>query len=368
MKTIVGLFREYSDAENSIHELTRLGLAPSDVGLLEAANGHAPKPTMKELDLPGLGRVKANAPMMAFLNTRDARKDGSGVFGMLLRMGINRDDAAGYVEGIRHGDVFEAFDVRDEQEADALAIMHKHARAGLDELEQRRIGERHQETEGARLYSGEEEQRELVIPIIEEELYVGKREIPSGVRVDTHVTSEPVERTITLTEEHVDVERRPVDRLLDAAELERLGPNPDLFAERTIEMTAIAEEPFVNKRARVVEEVHIHKDRKERIETIRDTLRHTEVDVSETSGDATRFDGARYKDHFEKFYRAQNLSFEKVAPAYEFGERLRRRSSDGDWSAIESRISMNWERKNPGTWARFRDAIRAGWDNVADRR
>lgn len=374
MKTIVGLFRDYADAESSISDLTRLGLAPSDVGLLTAANGHARKATMRELELPDIGRVEANPPMVAFLNTREAKKDSSGVFGMLLRMGINRNDATGYVEGIRHGDVFEAFDVPDDKEGEALAIMRQHAKSELDDRPRRILEQRHMEERGLapdqfeQRTAGATEQTEIVIPVIEEELYVGKREEPAGVRVDTRVTSEPVERTISLLEERIDIERRRVDRLLDAETLQRLGERPDLFSERTFEMRAMGEEPYIEKRARVIEEIHIHKDRKERIETIRDTLRHTEVDINETSSEGSTLDAARFGEHYKKHYEPQKLSFDQVAPAYAFGERLRRRSSDGDWSAIESRISMNWERKNPGTWERFRDAIRAGWESISDKR
>ena len=50
-------------------------------------------------------------------------------------------------------------------------------------------------------------------------------------------------------------------------------------------MTETAEEAVVGKQARVVEEVRIGKDVSERAETIRDTVRHTEVEVEEIAGD-----------------------------------------------------------------------------------
>jgi hypothetical protein len=91
------------------------------------------------------------------------------------------------------------------------------------------------------------------------------------------------------------------------------------------------------------------------------------VHVSGAPGQVTSLDASRFREHFRTFYELQRPSFDSVAPAYEFGARLRRRSTDGDWSAIESRISMNWERKNPGS-GRFRDAIRAGWDSAGEKR
>jgi stress response protein YsnF len=51
------------------------------------------------------------------------------------------------------------------------------------------------------------------------------------------------------------------------------------FEERTIEVHQTAEEPVVNKTARVVEEVVVRKDATERTETVRDNVRWEEVDV-----------------------------------------------------------------------------------------
>ena len=49
-----------------------------------------------------------------------------------------------------------------------------------------------------------------VIPIAEEELHVGKREVSHGrVRIHSHVVERPVQEQVTLRDETVDVERRP---------------------------------------------------------------------------------------------------------------------------------------------------------------
>ncbi len=121
-----------------------------------------------------------------------------------------------------------------------------------------------------------------VIPIIEEELQVGKREVQGGgVRVQTHVTEKPVEEQVTLREEHVKVDRHPVDRAVTDSDLAN-------FKEGEINVTTRAEEPVVAKQARVVEEVEIGKEVTERQETVRDTVRRTDVDVEETGTDTTR--------------------------------------------------------------------------------
>ncbi len=61
---------------------------------------------------------------------------------------------------------------------------------------------------------------EVRVPIVEEQLNVGTREVESGgVRVSTRVEEVPVNEQVTLREETVDVHRRPVDRPASDADL-----------------------------------------------------------------------------------------------------------------------------------------------------
>ncbi|TDH62996.1 DUF2382 domain-containing protein [Dankookia rubra] len=115
---------------------------------------------------------------------------------------------------------------------------------------------------------------EASIPVIEERLRVGKREVGHGrVRIRSYVVETPVQEQVTLREEHVQVERRPVDRPLSGTEA--------AFGERTIEATERAEEAVIAKEARVTEEVSLRKTAEEHTETVRDTVRHTEVEVDD---------------------------------------------------------------------------------------
>jgi uncharacterized protein (TIGR02271 family) len=121
---------------------------------------------------------------------------------------------------------------------------------------------------------------EEVIPLVEERLRVGKQETSHGrVRIRSHVVETPVEEQVTLREEHVQVERRPADRPVGAAD-------DAAFGERTIEATETSEEAVVSKEARVREEVVVRKTAEDRTETVQDTVRRTEVDVEEERGRA----------------------------------------------------------------------------------
>jgi uncharacterized protein (TIGR02271 family) len=123
--------------------------------------------------------------------------------------------------------------------------------------------------------------QEQVIPVYEEELKVGKRQVEQGhVRVRVYTVEHPVQEGLTLREERVAVERRPVDR--------RVSEMPGgAFQERTVDVTTHREEPVVAKKAWVKEEIRVQKEGDQRTETVRDTVRHTEVDVEDDRGKAS---------------------------------------------------------------------------------
>ncbi|RYE78226.1 MAG: DUF2382 domain-containing protein, partial [Oxalobacteraceae bacterium] len=59
------------------------------------------------------------------------------------------------------------------------------------------------------------------IPVIEEQLEIGKRQVETGtVHVTSHIVETPVNESVTLREEHADIQRRPVDRPATEADLD----------------------------------------------------------------------------------------------------------------------------------------------------
>jgi uncharacterized protein (TIGR02271 family) len=120
--------------------------------------------------------------------------------------------------------------------------------------------------------------KEEVIPVFEEQLKVGKRVVEQGrVRVRVYTVERPVQEGVTLREERVAVERRPVDRPVS-------GMPGEPFQERTIDVTTHREEPVIAKEPRVKEEIVVRNEADERTETVRDTVRRTQVEV-EDDGD-----------------------------------------------------------------------------------
>lgn len=111
------------------------------------------------------------------------------------------------------------------------------------------------------------------IQLAEEKLRIGKRDVSHGrVRVRSYVVETPVSEQVTLRDEHVSIDRHPVDRPVTAADA-------DLFRERTIEATESGEEAVVAKDVRIREEIALRKDVEQRTETVTDTVRRTEVEV-----------------------------------------------------------------------------------------
>ena len=121
---------------------------------------------------------------------------------------------------------------------------------------------------------------EQVIPVVEEELQVGKRRVErGGVRIYSRVVSEPVSESVSLHDERVVVDRRSVDRPATDADF--------TTGSGVVEVRAQGEEAVVGKRSRVVEEILVGKQASDRTQEISDTVRHTEVDVEETDGEIT---------------------------------------------------------------------------------
>jgi uncharacterized protein (TIGR02271 family) len=115
------------------------------------------------------------------------------------------------------------------------------------------------------------------IPLAEETLAVGKRAINRGTtRIRRYVVETPVEEQVALRDETVSVERRPVAAGRTVTDAD--------FTDKVIEVTETAEEAVVSKSARVKEEVVIHKEATERTETVRDTVRREDVEITKEPG------------------------------------------------------------------------------------
>ncbi|WP_435017802.1 DUF2382 domain-containing protein [Tundrisphaera sp. TA3] len=207
---------------------------------------------------------------------------------------------------------------------------------------------------------------EAVIPVVEEELKVGKRTVEKGgVQVKTSVVETPVETDVSLHEEHVKVKRRAVDRPVT-------GADAAAFQEGTIELKETVEEAVVAKSARVVEEIVLSKEGSDRTQTVRDKVRKTDVDVQEIDTPATvthetyETFSPQFEKHHKSHYAKGGSTYSEYTPAYRFGHTLGtdERYRTGTWATVEPEARRHWETKNEGTWEEFKDAVHHAWDKA----
>lgn len=239
----------------------------------------------------------------------DQSSGGGGEGRSLDNLYLSSDDRHAYGEGLRRGGFLLCAEVESGEDHDRIIqLLEESSSVDLDERQQSWKSEGWQPFAGAATSSTEgstasqiarnqemsgqatgasgnvvEEQR---IPIVEEELRVGKREVTrGGARVRSYVREIPVEEQVTLREEHVSVERRPVQQ----QGLQSTQNAEDLLQDREIEMRETSEEAVVQKVANVREELVVRKTAEEHVEQVSDTVRHTEVEVEEGAADRSAF-------------------------------------------------------------------------------
>jgi len=205
------------------------------------------------------------------------------------------------------------------------------------------------------------------IPVVQEDVKVGKRLVErGGVRVFSRVVETPVNETVNLREEHVNVERRPVDQPINPADV-------GAFKDKSIELRETAEEAVVQKSARVVEEVVVGKEVSQRQQQVQDTVRHTEVEVQPLQGTGTGTnldDDTYYRNDWQTNYASQGGTYDDYAPAYRYGYEMRRdpRYQGRDWNAVESDLRSDWDTRygssGASTWERMKAAVRSGWNRM----
>ena len=199
------------------------------------------------------------------------------------------EDAGTYAEAVRRGSTIVAVDANSDAEVEkATALMRELGSVDIDERASqwrsegwtgtaRDIGSEGRDVRGT--------EGETVMPVVREELQVGKRTIEGGgVRVVQRVAETPVSELVRLREERATIERRPADRPATEADLAN-------FKEGTVEVRERSEEAVVSKTARVVEEVVVGKEVSEREEAVSDTVRQTDVEVERLDAGAAATSG-----------------------------------------------------------------------------
>ncbi|MDB5594571.1 MAG: hypothetical protein JWM36_1532 [Hyphomicrobiales bacterium] len=289
-RTLTAFFDNRTDAEAAVARLVQIGISRSEIDLVEGQSQTA----------TGSATSDAN--------------ESPGFWASLERMFMPDEDRNTYAEGLRRGGYLVSVRSSDAQYEKALDILDDEGTINIDERANSwrsegwtgatpgyatgaaRMGTTG--TAGAGSTRGQPSalgtaaatgsrtgttardsatgmnREDEVIPVAEERLNIGKREEIAGrVRVRSYVVETPVHEQVNLRQEHVNVERRPVDRAASGTE--------GAFRDRTIDAVEKSERAVVNKEARITEEVVVRKSAENRTETVNDKLRKTQVEVED---------------------------------------------------------------------------------------
>jgi stress response protein YsnF len=253
-RTVVAVFRDRNSAQRAVDDLVSNGFSRSDVHLTTNDD---------------FASDAAYGNTMLRGEHHEHMHHGGGIGGFFRRLfgsdQVDEREERRYSDAVRRGHVVLTVHGDEERIRRAEDIFERYNPVDIDD-----------EGTGERV-ADVAEGREQVVPVVEEQLRVGKREERSPVRIYTRTVETPVEQDVELREERVRVDRRPADRPAEAGDFQH--------GDQVIEVTETIEQAVVDKERRVVEEVVVGKEATTRRETIRDTVRHTEVDVDPTDRD-----------------------------------------------------------------------------------
>ncbi|MEC4719748.1 YsnF/AvaK domain-containing protein [Noviherbaspirillum sp. CPCC 100848] len=375
--TVVGVYDNFSEAESAVQALLAAGFSRADVQL------------NPERDDEGTTSAGTSS------STSDAPSGIRGFFYSLFGGDENAGHHDTYAESVRRGSYVLTATVHSQEDVDrATGIMNSFNAVDIDERVShwKQQGWTSHDTSAPR-YTKDEIAKERAsyaslrstgtgtgtatgtttgetrIPVVEEQLQVGKREVQrGGVRVFQRVRQIPVSESVQLRDEEIKVERHAVDKPATQADLAAMK-------DGAIELRETDEEAVVAKTARVVEEVVIGKEVTQRTEDINDTVRRTDVEVEQlgvTSSGTSRLAGDdEFRRHWQTTYGSSGGRYEDYDDAYRYGTTMAGsdRYKNYQWSEVEPQLRSDWESSHPGsTWDKVKDAVRYGAERVTGNR
>ncbi|GAA4047129.1 hypothetical protein GCM10022409_36520 [Hymenobacter glaciei] len=281
-QTVVGLFNSASEAQQAVQQLMSAGFQQSNVDVAAQDARNAQRLTgatgttgsnNDPSDYQNTSGTAVEGAADAASRATGAAEDGVSRFFSNLFGGNDSDDTRAYVGATRGGSSVVTVHAASASEAErARDILDQYGAIDVrDQAQNQGYG-----MTGAQGYAANTDQAGAQkVNIIEENLQVGKRvEQTGGARIRSRIIEKPVEASVRLREEHVNVQRREVDRPATEADFAA-------FKEGEISVTEQAERAVVAKEARVVGEVSIDKTATEREQVVRDTVRSTDVQVEQ---------------------------------------------------------------------------------------
>ncbi len=325
--TVAAIFDSYGDAQSAMKALFGEGFVSADVKL-------SPPDDSREARERAMGE---SSPLKEGWSIGD-------FFRSLFGSDQHSDDAGMYAEAIRRGSYLVTVDAATEAQADQavdilmrfqpvdLSHRAEHWRSGGwtgyqsgsavytdDEIRNEQAGYQSKttitgvapttasETAPAKASAADTMPSEATLPVVEEQLQVGKRLVSlGGVRIYRHVTETPVQESVQLRAERVTVERTPVDQPANV-EVEQLGA------------------------------------------------------AASTASDDL------FRQHWQSAYGSSGGQYEDYASAYRYGANLagQKQYQGYRWDELEPQVRSDWEASHQGNpWERTKQAVRYGWEKM----
>jgi Domain of unknown function (DUF2382) len=184
-RLLTAFFDNREDANQAVERLMSIGIVISDITMVAGSES---------------GQTGAYAD-----------QEGTSFWKALKDLFLPEEDRYVYAEGLRRGGYLVSVRVSDVQYERALDILDYEGTINIDERAEAWRAEGWTGYGAGSSATRAESGGEAVIPVTEEELRVAKREVGQGrVRVRSYVVEQPIQEQVSLRQERVDVERRPL--------------------------------------------------------------------------------------------------------------------------------------------------------------
>lgn len=154
-RTVVGLFRDPSEARAAVHDLENSGIARDKISVVSRGEDgdvkdptHEPNPATAKgaaiggvagavlgiaaLAIPGIGPIVAAGPLAAALTGAGVGAATGGMLGALHDMGMSDEEAQHWAEGLRRGGTLVAVHGGEELTDKAQSVLDRHGALDVD--------------------------------------------------------------------------------------------------------------------------------------------------------------------------------------------------------------------------------------------
>jgi hypothetical protein len=270
------------------------------------------------LTIPGIGPVIAAGPLAVALSTLTGAGVGAvaggvtgGLLGALIGLGIPEEEAGYYAEGVRRGGVLVTVQAEDQSTDQVMDILNHHNPVDMNQ----RVSTWRQQG-----WKGYDPNAQTQKPPASQTMNQ-----PMGTSVDRPMNEPP---------------GQPVN----------IPINPDVTQPN---QSTRQEQSF---------------NRDQDMDMSGDETQWQSQGMQRTGNYATQFDPEYdvYRTHYNTYLADTGYPYDYYLPAYHYGYDLAgdTRYQNSSWDAIEPNIRQDWERQHPGTWDRFKAAIRNAWQDV----